>query len=401
MSEDIVFELEQPLLIPAVNNYQNRDNLKFVVDSKSLDWYNGRISMDFRLTKLTGRNVIVNDNNGIVNGTSSFIKKISFSINGREVYQCNHANHVVNIKNLLEFDTSFAQSVASNEFYFLDTTNSPNRNKYLSRQVQHGRNNDNTGWTPRIFIENENTSYNEGFDKRKKQLKNSSIVNCEIPLNRYSIFEALKDKMLPDSRFELNLEFENDNNIIWRSGNDVCRIIITKLQLFIPQNTLITKMTPKSFLNEFVTNSSYLRQKEGNFLITNEISKPRHVFIFIVNNANFDSQTSNPFLYQTFNVANNRKLTRCYIQANEKVIPNIHYKPSTVPSRVFRDVMSFSNGTLLNRDNFETLFPFIYFKLPNLEDKTKLSFHYELSGETNADYTIFAIVLHEKKFNIT
>ena len=202
--------------------------------------------------------------------------------------------------------------------------------------------------------------------------------------------------MLSDSRFELNMEFESDNNLIWRSGNDVCRVIITKLQLLIPQNTLITKMTPKSFLNEFVTNSSYLRQKEGNFLITNEISKPHHVFIFIVNSANFDSQTSNPFLYQTFNVANNRKLTRCYLKANENEYPNIHYKPSTEPSRVYRDVMSFSNGTLLNRDNFETLFPFIYFKLPSLEDKVKLSFHYELSGETNADYTIFAIVLHEK-----
>ena len=396
MNEDLVFDLEQPLIIPSDNNYQNRGNFKFVFNGKSLDWYNARLSLYFKLTKLTGRNVIINDKNGIVNGASSFIKKISFSINGREVYQCNSANHVVNIKNLLEFDTSFAESVASNEFYYLDTTNSPNRNKYLTRQVQHGRNNDNTGWTPRIFIENENTTYNAGFDKRKKQLENSRIFNCEIPLNRYSLFEALKDKMLPDSRFELNMEFESDNNLIWRSGNDVCRVIISKLQLFIPQNTMITKMTPKSYLNEFVTNSSYLRQKEGNFIITNEISKPRHVFIFIVNSANFNSQTSNPFLYQTFNVANNRKLTRCYLKANENEYPNIHYKPSTEPSRVYRDVMSYGNGTLLNRDNFESLFPFIYFKLPNLEDKVKLSFHYELSGETNADYTIFAIVLHEK-----
>ena len=73
--------------------------------------------------------------------------------------------------------------------------NSPNRNKYLTRQVQHGRNNAGTGWTPRTFIENENTTYNEGFNKRKKQLGNSSIVNCEIPRNRYSFFEALRDKM--------------------------------------------------------------------------------------------------------------------------------------------------------------------------------------------------------------
>ena len=396
MNEDLVFDLEQPLIIPSNNNYQNRGNFKFVVDGKSLDWYNARLSMYFKLTKINGNNVIINDKNGIVNGANSFIKKISFSINGREVYQCNSANHVVNIKNLIEFDNSYVETIATNDFYFLDTTNSPNRNKYLTRQVKHGRNNDNTGWTPRIFIENENTTYNAGFDKRKRQLGNSRIVNCEIPLNRYSLFEALKDKMLPDSRFELNMEFESHNNLIWREGNDVCRVIITKLQLFIPQSTIITKMSPKSYLNEFVTNSSDLRQKKGNFRITNEISKPRHVFIFIVNSANFNSQTSNPFLYQTFNVANNRKLTRCYLKANENEYLNIHYKPSTEPTRVYRNVMSYGNGTLLNRNNFETLFPFIYFKLPNLEDKVKLSFHYELSGEPNADYTIFAIVLHEK-----
>ena len=358
--------------------------------------------MDWRLTKLTGHNVIINVKNGIVNGASSFVKKISFSINGREIYQCNSANHVVNIKNLLEFNPSYAETIGTNEIYYLDTTNFPNRNKYLTRQVQHGRNHANTGWTPRIFIENEDPTYNEGFDARKKQLGNSSIVNCEIPLSRYSCFEVFKDKMLPDSRFELNIEFESDNNLIWREGNDVCRVIITKLQLYIPR-VKCTTTSPKSwtYLNEYVTNSTDLRQREGNLRITNEVSKPRHVFIFIVNSANINSQTANPFLYQTFNDANNRKLTRCYLKANENVYPNIHYQPSTEPSRVFRDVMSYGGGTLLNRNNFESLFPFIYFKLPNLEDKVKLTFHYELRGEPNADYTTFAIVLREKLCHIS
>ena len=97
------------------------------------------------------------------------------------------------------------------------------------------------------------------------------------------------------------------------------------------------------------------------------------------------------------------KLTRCYLKANENVYPNIHYKPFTEPSRVYRDVMSydFQGETLLNRSNFESFFPFIYFKLPNIkEDKVQLSFHYELTGEPNADYTILAIVLHEKLCHI-
>ena len=99
-----------------------------------------------------------------------------------------------------------------------------------TRQVQHGRNVANDGWTPRIFIENEDITFNEGFAKRKSILKKSVIVNCEIPLNRYSILKVLKDKMLPNSKFELNIVLESDNNLIWRVSNDVCRVIITKLQ---------------------------------------------------------------------------------------------------------------------------------------------------------------------------
>ena len=113
---------------------------------------------------------------------------------------------------------------------------------------------------------------------------NSRLVNCEIPLSRYSFFEALRNKMLPDSRFELNIEFESDNNLIWREGDDVCRVIITKLQLYIPR-VKCTTTYPKSYLNEYVTNSTDLRLREENFRITNEVSKPRHVFIFIVKEA--------------------------------------------------------------------------------------------------------------------
>ena len=167
MNEDLVFNLEQPLIISTDNNYQNRGNFKFVVDRESLDWYNARLSMDFTLTKLTGRNVIINDKIGIINSASSFVKKISFSINAREIYQCNSANHVVNIKNLLKYNPSYAETIGTNEFYYLDT-NSPNRNKYLTRQVQHGRNNANTGWTPRIFIENEDPTFNEGLMQERK-----------------------------------------------------------------------------------------------------------------------------------------------------------------------------------------------------------------------------------------
>lgn len=57
-----------------------------------------------------------------------------------------------------------------------------------------------------------------------------------------------------------------------------------------------------------------------------------------------------------------------------------------------------SGVSLLNRNNFKELFPFVYFDLSALkDDQTKLTFHYELNNERTVHYTIYAIVLHEKR----
>ena len=66
----------------------------------------------------------------------------------------------------------------------------------------------------------------------------------------------------------------------------------------------------------------------------------------------------------------------------------------------------FQGGTLLNRTNFENLFPFVYFdltkqKLDIKDGVTKLSFHYELSGTTAANYNVYALVLHEAEAEIS
>ena len=56
----------------------------------------------------------------------------------------------------------------------------------------------------------------------------------------------------------------------------------------------------------------------------------------------------------------------------------------------------YQGGTLLNRSNFENLFPFVYFdltkqKMDSKDAVTKLAFHYELTANPNADYNIYAL----------
>ena len=131
-----------------------------------------------------------------------------------------------------------------------------------------------------------------------------------------------------------------------------------------------------------------------------------------VNTANIDSQTANPFLYNTFNLPNNANISRCYLEvANQNEYSDIHFKPATNPARVFRELMGyiyanndFQGGTLLSRSNFESLFPFVYFdltkqKMDIKDGVTKLSFHYELSANPNADYN-FCAILNEREAEI-
>ena len=427
--EDVVFNLEQALQAPANNDHQNKTGLRFIADNTGeatpFDWYNARLSVDFKVNQLAGGDIVANgDNMGIVNGSSSLIEKLTILANGRDVYSCNYANHVVNIKNLLEYNPSYVDSVATNEFYYLDKTRNANRVKYSTRNVQHVRNAADNAEERANLVDGDSNTYNKGFALRKALLGDSATVRCEIPLNRYSFFEALEDKLLPNTKIELNIEIEKDNNLIWRTGGADCRVILTRLQLFIPKLTFNSEgqkiyiekyLKPYKwvYLNEVVERSNNRQQQTAQFRITNGISKPRHVFVWAINTANVGIQTANPFLYNTFSLPNNANISRCHLEVgNGNEYPDIHFKPATNPSRVFREVMGyvyanndFQGGTLLNRSNFENLFPFIYFDLTkqkmDLKDGvTKLSFHYELSANPNANYNIYTLVLHERTAEI-
>ena len=231
-------------------------------------------------------------------------------------------------------------------------------------------------------------------------------------------------------KIELQIEMENDKNLIWRVGaadaaGTTYRLIVTRLQLYVPRlmfNSEGQKLYLENYLKPhkwtYLTETTYNQdmrtQRPGNFRLTNGILKPRHVFIFFINNANLDNQLQNPFLYNTFSVSTDpRTLEQCYLEVgNENEYPHLKYEPTLDPSRVFRDVMKYVNanndlqgGTLLNISNFKHLCPFIYFDLTkqrtDLKDgNTKLSFHYTLSGTTATDYTIYGIVLSEKDVEI-
>ena len=307
---------------------------RFVVDNTGevtpFDWYNSRILVNFKVVlAANGGNIAAADHNGIVNGSHSLINNFKINLNGRKVYDLNNANHCVNIKNLLEYSPDYAESTATNEFFYLDTSTLKKENFKL--MIDH---------SIRLLII-------RVLLKEKNFLGTSedSLI-LKLPLNRYSFFEALRDELLPNTRLELNLELESDANLIWRVGAD-CRVIVTKMQLFVPRITFNSEgqslyaskyITNKkwTYLRENIMRSNSSQQRSGHFNITSGISKPRHVFVFIINDANISAQTANPFLYNTFSVCTGpRTLQDCHlVVANGNEYPEIHYNPSTDTTRI-------------------------------------------------------------------
>ena len=253
------------------------------------------------------------------------------------------------------------KSVGTNEFYFLDTTRHANGRKYITRNVQHVDDGAG-GWGARRLPEGDNPNYNKGFAARKTLLGASAEVNCKIPLNRYSFFEELQDKLLPNMKIELKIERETDKNLIWRRGaadapDQSYRLIQKRVLLFLPRlifNSEGQKLYMENYLKpdkwtylkETVFTSNLSTQNSGHFRITNGISKPRHVFVFFIENANIENQLQNPFLYNTFKLStNDRTLTRCHLEVgNGNLYPRLEYRPSEDPSRVFHDVMKYVNA---------------------------------------------------------
>ena len=152
--EDVIFDLETALNTTVANNaHQKKDGYRFVVDNSGevtpFDWYNARISLDFKVVLLAnGGNIALADHNGIVDGSYSFLKHFDIQLNGKKVYDCNDANHAVNIKNLLEYSPSYAKQTASNE-------------------LRNAANNaDDAG----LMLDDVVANYNKGFALRKAPL---------------------------------------------------------------------------------------------------------------------------------------------------------------------------------------------------------------------------------------
>ena len=402
------YDLETPLnAIVANNARQTKNNYRFEVDNSSeanpIDWYKAYLEVDFKLVTLADSAVGIevggdtNNKKCTTTNGQTFVKKIEVECNGITVYNNTRANESANVLSMLKCTKSYADTVGKDQFFFVDSSTGTAE----PRSAQ--------------------ALYNEGFGKRKLLTDAAAVNNISIPLNLYSYFTAFKNNLHPNLKTTILLTLENDNNIIFNAGA-AAKVIITKLRLWAPK-IIFNEDGLKGYLSDYLKPKTWIYQKEHHeikqsgatndaFRISTGIRRPRHVFIWAVPTLSYNNQGANIFTFGLNKVGGDQGFARAQVEINNSIYyPQLELS-SAEESRLYRELMSYSSayndvlsGPIIDRTNFKNLFGVLYFDLRNQSEDIKdsvvaLTFRYQLTGNPAGNYTLNALVLHEKEIEL-
>ena len=411
-NELVRYQLDDVIRLPGDNQHQVKNGYKFTINDRSsfYDWYNAYFEVQFQLQVLADGNGYADaDGITVINGSHSFIKHLMIKSAGKIVYDTDNLHNVTFIKNLLEYSDDYSRSVGKNSLWYLDTED--------STAV------DNSGFESRRLLTRaaaDGALANGG--------KNINVI---IPLNRWSFFEELNDKMLVPMQLQFNIELNSDDELVHKvEAVAATRVVINRFILWIPRLTPRDSMYDKfvsSFLKE--TQWKYMREMynvsaptntSGFFQISSSIDNVKHIFVYLKNsyrNVEFHRQVENsPYTMNTFALVapadQFRFLSNCRLEYGNGVFyPETEYD-SESKVRIFNDVMAYAmrkndynTGTQLNTSNYNLLYPLIYFDLTYQSEKVtrdpkQLIFRYRLSANAIQNFAVHAVVLYEEILKI-
>ena len=395
-NELVRYQSENVIEIPDAGQHQQKTGYKFTINDRSsfYDWYNAYFEVQFKLQVLAdGAEVPNATRSTVINGAHLLINHIMIKSAGKIVYDTNNLHKVTFVKNLLEYSDDFSRSVAKDSFWYLDVT-----------------------------AADMTAAENTGFEARRLLTSLNKNVNVIIPLNRYSFFEELYDKMLQPMQLEYNIKLQNDNELIYKVAAAAAgRVVVNRFLLWVP------RLTPKDsqydeFIKSFLTNKSWtynremyqasaLTQSSGFFQISPSIDNVKAVFVYLQRDKT-NNEDANPYHFDTFKLNAddaNSYLTTCRLEYGNGVFyPETEYD-SESKVRIYNDLMSYgmrknnyNSGTQLNVANYNSLYSIMYFDLSYQTDKVtrdpkQLIFRYKLKANSAATFRVHAIVLYEEE----
>ena len=211
-NELVRYQLDDVIRLPGNAQHQTKNGYKFTINDRSsfYDWYNAYFEVQFQLQTLAaGQSYADASRITVINNSHSLIKHLMIKSAGKIVYDTDNLHNVTFVKNLLEYSDDFSRSVAKNSLWYLDTdattadTNGFESRRLLTKAAADG-------------------ALNVGRD-----------VNVLIPLNRWSFFEELNDKMLVPMQLQFNIELNSDDEMVHKAHDvDPARVVINRFILW-------------------------------------------------------------------------------------------------------------------------------------------------------------------------
>ena len=210
--EEVVYDLQNPIKIPANGAFQNKYSYRFYVDSTSEvtapnDWYNYYLEIEVEVNKETDGTIYATaDNITSASDAYSIIRELNVKYGGVQVIDTPNVNESVAIRNKAEYSSAYLGQASSTLFYPDSGTGTASR------------------------------TANTGFASRAALTNAAGGVNLIVPLNKYSFFAASQNVIHPTGKMELNITLERDENVLYKDAAAAKgRYVVTKMRLWVPK----------------------------------------------------------------------------------------------------------------------------------------------------------------------
>ena len=203
--EEVVYDLQNLIKLPANGGTQNKNSYNFYVDSTGEvtapnDWYNPYLEIEVEVNKKAdGTTYAGADNTTFASDAYSIIRELNVKYGGVQVIDTPNVNENVAIRNKAEYSRAYLDQATSTLLYPDSGTGTASRTA-------------NTGFASKAALNNA-----------------AGGVNLIVSLNKYSFFTAPQNVVYPTGKMELNITLESDGNVLYKDGAAAeGRYVVTK-----------------------------------------------------------------------------------------------------------------------------------------------------------------------------
>lgn len=405
---------------------ENRNNIHenatynfFINDTNANILYSaGYLQQELKIVKGDG-GVISNENVTLVNG-GGLINSNRLIIGNTEVESTINYKAIMNqVLGMIHFTPDYSTSEATNMFFYVDTTDSVDRNNFK----YNGTLIDTTKITDFFKNLKLNESFNEGFSKRCKFTKNSQTVKIWIPLKYIFDFFNEYKKVMTGFQVKIEIQRNDSKNMLYTDiQNPDFKVLVEDLSLWLPyvrfKNSASVKFNELKLSNtpieinwdhyNIIKSNVFYKNSSGSYSIPATSDEVLSLYVIPQYEDRNENMNQNNMMFDHLD------MIECWLMINNIKVPTVSYMMDFNKNDYNRlyyallesgmNNINSETGCMINYSNFSK-YPIICFNLANHENYTNLSnlmieFNWRLRNNTTKNYVFYFILKERNKCSL-